>query len=147
MTTPTEPEASALVPIDAEVLDADAVALICNAERKTVVDKMNEGLLPGVKIGREWICTRTALLTELTRLSSPTSADELRVLRPQHRSIRFRGRRHIRCTRGPWKSASGDPGTSLRCFRPSRGRSRARTRCQYMTRAAGRQGVRRSSYF
>jgi hypothetical protein len=30
---------------------------------------MNEGLLPGVKIGREWICTRTALLTELTRLS------------------------------------------------------------------------------
>jgi hypothetical protein len=54
---------------DAEVLDADAVASICKAARETAVDKMNSGTLPGVKIGREWICTRTALLAELTRLS------------------------------------------------------------------------------
>ena len=55
--------------VDAEVLDADAVASICKATRKTTVDKMNEGQLPGVKVGREWICTRTALLAELTRQS------------------------------------------------------------------------------
>jgi hypothetical protein len=54
---------------DLEVLDADAVASICKAARETTIAKMNEGMLPGVKIGREWICTRAALLAELTRLS------------------------------------------------------------------------------
>jgi len=52
-----------------DVLDADAVASICKAARETTIAKMSEGTLPGVKIGREWICTRAALMTELTRLS------------------------------------------------------------------------------
>lgn len=52
-----------------EVLDADAVASICKAARETTIAKMSDGTLPGVKIGREWICTRAALMTELTRLS------------------------------------------------------------------------------
>jgi len=48
-----------------EVLTADEAAALLKVSTQTVLKESREGRLPGIKIGREWRYSRTALLAHL----------------------------------------------------------------------------------
>lgn len=49
-------------PRSGEVLDVRAAAALLTVSTDTVYDLLNQGELPGRKVGRKWITTRSALL-------------------------------------------------------------------------------------
>jgi excisionase family DNA binding protein len=48
-----------------DVLTADEAAALLKVSTQTVLKESREGKLPGVKVGREWRYSRTALLHHL----------------------------------------------------------------------------------
>jgi excisionase family DNA binding protein len=58
--------------IDDEVLTAEEAAALLKVATPTVLKESREGRLPGVKIGREWRYSRTALLAHLRQYPAPT---------------------------------------------------------------------------
>lgn len=54
-----------VVMVDDEVLTADEAALLLKVSVQTVLKESREGRLPGIKIGREWRYSRTALMRHL----------------------------------------------------------------------------------
>lgn len=61
-----------------DVLTTDEVAEILQCEAKTVEDALRAGKLPGVRLGRSWMCPRAALLETINNLARENLA-----LRPQ----------------------------------------------------------------
>src|SRR5690349_25179650 len=59
-----------------EVLTADEAATLLKVATPTVLKESREGRLPGVKIGREWRYSRTALLAHLRQYPPPVAADD-----------------------------------------------------------------------
>src|SRR3954452_24235060 len=55
-----------------EVLTADEAAALLKVATPTVLKESREGRLPGVKIGREWRYSRTALFAHLRQYPAPT---------------------------------------------------------------------------
>jgi len=56
-----------------EVLTAEEAAALLKVATPTVLKESREGRLPGVKIGREWRYSRTALLAHLRQYPAPTA--------------------------------------------------------------------------
>lgn len=48
-----------------DVLSPEEMAQLLDCEVSTVDDKLRAGLLPGVKMGRSWVCPRSALMQAL----------------------------------------------------------------------------------
>lgn len=48
-----------------DVLSPEEMAQLLDCEVSTVEDKLSAGLLPGVKLGRSWVCPRSAVLQAL----------------------------------------------------------------------------------
>jgi excisionase family DNA binding protein len=51
------------------VLTTDEVADLLECEPETVEDKLRRGELPGIKLGRSWMCPRDALMETLNDLA------------------------------------------------------------------------------
>jgi excisionase family DNA binding protein len=56
---------------DQEILTAEEAAALLRVSPQTVLKESRLGLLPGVKVGREWRYTRTALLRHLEQYTAP----------------------------------------------------------------------------
>ena len=54
-----------------EILTAEEAAALLRVSPQTVLKESRLGLLPGVKVGREWRYTRSALLRHLEQYSAP----------------------------------------------------------------------------
>lgn len=48
-----------------DVLSPEEMAQLLDCEVSTVDDKLRAGLLPGVKMGRSWVCPRSAVMQAL----------------------------------------------------------------------------------
>lgn len=60
-----------------DVLTTDEVADLLECEPKTIEEKLRRGELPGVKLGRSWMCPRQALLETLNDLAKKNLAEHL----------------------------------------------------------------------
>lgn len=65
-----------------EVLTTDEVAEMLECEPKTVEEKLRRGELPGVKLGRSWMCPKQALLETLNDLAKKNLADHIPIAPP-----------------------------------------------------------------
>lgn len=65
-----------------EVLTTDEVADLLECEPKTIEEKLRRGELPGVKLGRSWMCPRQALLETLNDLAKKNLAEHLAIAPP-----------------------------------------------------------------
>jgi excisionase family DNA binding protein len=68
---------STSVHAQAEILDADAVAVLLRCDVGTVEDKTRRGVLPAVKFGRSWVYPRAALMQRLVELALERSNTDL----------------------------------------------------------------------
>lgn len=76
-----------------EVLSVEEVAGLLCCETKTVEERLRRGELPGVKLGRSWICPKSALLEAVNDLARSNLAVRLQPVAIAYPQEKRRGRK------------------------------------------------------
>lgn len=76
-----------------EILTTDEVADLLQCEPKTVEEHLRGGKLPGVKLGRSWMCPREALLETVNDLARSNLGVSLRPVAIAVRQVTRHGKK------------------------------------------------------
>lgn len=89
-----------------DILSTQEVAELLECESKTVEEKLRRGELPGVKLGRSWMCPRQALFETLNELAKKNLAEHLGAAPPiAGLTNSQRGKRHTAPTLPKWPTS------------------------------------------